>query len=277
MKLRAPGRKAVLIKPVYANAGEMMAYQRQLEKLIDAMHSSVMFHVKAAWRRAGLPETKMAKDAGPEAALTKAMNKLGKQWLDTFNSSSKDIAKKFAAAAKRNHDMSFSSGLRKAGFTVDMSSLPEIDFALGGIISENVDLIRSIPQEYFDDVIERVRESVEKGRSMGELTDHLENRYGVTRRRAALIARDQNNKATAAIHRIRQKQVGIKKAKWIHTSASAHPREEHISWDGQTYDIDTGMYSDVDGEFVWPGTPINCGCTSMSVVPGLDDDDEEEQ
>jgi SPP1 gp7 family putative phage head morphogenesis protein len=278
MKLRAQGKKPVLIPPVYPNAGEEMEYRRRLEKMISAMHSGMMYWLKSAWRKQGLPEKKnVAEDLSPELRMTKAMKQYAKKWLAEFDSGSEDIAKQFAKKAMKSHDSAFAAALRKSGFSVKFQTTDAIESVLDDVVAENVKLIRSIPSEYFDDIIERVRDSVEKGRSMEQLTHHLEDRYGVTQRRAALIARDQNNKASAAIHRTRQKESGISQARWVHTMASAQPREEHMGWDGELYDIDKGMFSDDDGEYVWPGTPINCGCTCMSVVPGLDDEDEESE
>jgi SPP1 gp7 family putative phage head morphogenesis protein len=278
MKLRAPGKKPIFVSPVYPNAGEELEYRHHLERMITAMHSGTMYWLKVAWRKEGLPEDKqLAEDLNPQARMTKAMKDYAKQWLQQFDSGSETIAKQFAKKAMKSHDISFVAALRKAGFSVKFQTTGAIESVLDDVIAENVKLIKSIPREYFDAIIDRVRDSVEKGRSMKELTHYLEDRYGVTQRRAALIARDQNNKATAAIHRTRQKESGISKARWVHTMASAQPREEHMGWDGEVYDIDKGMYSDVDGEYVWPGTPINCGCTCMSIIPGLDEEDDESE
>ena len=94
-------------------------------------------------------------------------------------------------------------------------------------------------------------------------------------RRARLIARDQNNKATSLFQKTRQKGFGITKAIWSHTAASKQPREEHEEWNGEAYDVDEGMYSEVEEEQQWPGTAINCGCTSRSIIPGFDDEGDE--
>lgn len=267
---RHPRRaKAILVQPVRPSAAVEAAYRRKLLDMIDAMHKTVMFHIKADWKKSGL-----AMDLDPRAQMDAAVRKMAKQWMDNFKSQSKSIADGFSNGTLSHHDRAFKASMRKAGFTVR----PQIDKAirreLDDRVDENIGLISSIPEEYMDGLKMRIMDSIEKGRSMTELMDHLEGLHGMTKRRAAIIARDQNNKATAIIHRVRQKQVGINKAKWVHTAASIHPREEHIMFDGQTYNVDEGMYSEVDGEFVWPGTPINCGCTCMSIIPGDEEGEE---
>ena len=274
--------KPKTIKPVRPSAGEKDWLRAQLQGLIKAMHESVVYWVKATWRKAGLaqddfpfpPPEMMFDKTSPARMLQEQMAKLGDQWQTTFDRGSKTIAKGFADKALRHHDLAFQAALRDAGFTVKMQMTPEIIEALDAVTWDNISLIKSIPQKYFTDVAGRVARSVSAGRHLKELTHDLQEIYDLTQNRASLIARDQNNKATAVIHKTRQKQVGISRAVWIHTSASMHPREEHEEWDaeGATYDIEQGMWSDVDGEYVWPGTPINCGCTCMSVVPGSEDE-----
>ena len=273
MILRAPGKKPILVKPVRPSAAEAAWYRKRLEKLIEAMHASVSYWVTSQWGRSGL-----ATDRSPQQEFDKLFRKMSKQWKKTFAASAKDVAKSFANKNRRHHDLAFRTALKNAGFAVSFQTTPAIDAALGGAIEESVGLIKSIPEQYFSDLQARVLESVQAGRHMKQLTKDLEHVYGVTKNRAALIARDQNNKITAVIHKLRQKQVGITKAQWVHTTASKTPREEHAAWgdEGAVYDVDKGMYSDEDGEYVWPGTPINCGCTCLSVVPGQDDADGEE-
>ena len=215
-------------------------------------------------------------DRSPAKMLEQQMNKLGDQWQKTFDTHAKKIADGFATRALRHHDLAFTKALRDAGFSVKMQMTPEIIDALDSETWGNVSLIKSIPQKYFTDVTGRVARSVMNGRSIKELTRELEEVYDLTHNRASLIARDQNNKATAVIHKTRQKQAGIKKAIWIHSGASTSPRPEHEEWgaEGAQYDIEQGMYSEVDEEYVWPGTPINCGCVCESVVPDFEEEEE---
>jgi SPP1 gp7 family putative phage head morphogenesis protein len=116
-----------------------------------------------------------------------------------------------------------------------------------------------------------VMRSVATGRDLGTLTKGLQAQFGVTQRRAALIARDQNSKATATITKTRQQGLGITTAKWRHSSAGKVPRPEHVHFNGEIYEVAKGMWSAVDGEYIWPGTCINCRCTSSPVINGFID------
>lgn len=231
-------------------------------------------HVLIAAR---IVDRRLAGDKAPTLKLTARLKRLGKQWGKQFDDMSGSIAKGFADGVMKHNDLAFKHALKKGGFSVKFKPSPVVQKQITSIVSENVDLIKSIPQEYLAGVKKRVRKSVAAGRRLKELTAELEEVYGVAHSRAILISQDQNNKATAHIHRARQKELGLTTAKWSHTMASKDPRVEHEEFDGELYDVDEGMWSEVDGEFVWPGTPINCGCTSRTVIPGFDDDEDEEE
>ena len=78
--------------------------------------------------------------------------------------------------------------------------------------------------------------SVSAGRDLGQMTEELKERYGVTHRRAAFIARDQNDKATANFVRVRQVENGVK-AKWLHSAAGKekYRRKTHVANSGKRY------------------------------------------
>jgi SPP1 gp7 family putative phage head morphogenesis protein len=112
--------------------------------------------------------------------------------------------------------------------------------------------------------------SVQTGRDLGTLAKELQKQYGVTKRRAALISRDQNNKATRALTRARQVEMGIKKALWIHSYAGKKPRPTHLRNDGKPFDVVKGWYDPAEKKFIHPGELVNCRCTSRSIIPGFE-------
>ena len=92
----------------------------------------------------------------------------------------------------------------------------------------------------------------------------------MTRDRAATIARDQNNKAKATIERTRRQELGITHAIWQHSAGGKVPRATHIAMSGKPYLISEGMYDSAVGRYVWPGTEINCRCTSRAIIPAFE-------
>lgn len=215
--------------------------------------------------RSNTPE--MAKDASPAMELRRAMRKLRRRWLRRFDDGSQELAEWFAKDAADRSDRALAALLRKAGMSVKFTMTRAVNDANQAAIGENVGLIRSIPEQYLTQVEGHVMRSVQTGRDLGSLTRDLQESFGVTKRRAAFIARDQNNKATAVIVRARQKELGLTKAMWLHSAGGKHPRPEHVAMSGKMYDVEKGAF--LEGKWTWPGHEINCRCVSRTVIPGL--------
>jgi len=252
------------IIPTRANAGVEAWYRRQLDNHVRAMQKSVVYWLAANYKASGAA---VAMDASPAVFLRDAMRKLTKRWTKAFDEIAQKLAARFASDAMQNTDVSLSNALKAAGLTIEFKMSAPMNNALQATIAENVGLIRSIPEKYFTEVEGLVMRSVARGRDLSYLTDELQKRYGITRRRAALIARDQNNKATSVMQAARQKSLGITQGIWRHSHAGKEPRPSHVKADGKVFDLDKGMF--LDGKWVMPGEEINCRCTWSAVLPGL--------
>lgn len=253
------------LRPVHANVGIEAAYRKRLDRLIDEMQRSLVYWLTAAYRR-NVPE--IAQDESPAMALTKMMRRLARQWQRRFDQAAQPVATEFAETSMSAADISLRNALRQKGFSVQFQLTRAANDVFQATVQENVGLIKSIAAEHLQDVQGMVMRSVTQGRDLEGLVEDLQKRYGVTKRRAAFIARDQNNKATATITRVRQQGLGIKQAKWRHSRGGKHPRKSHQDADGEVYDVDKGML--IDGEYIRPGELPNCRCVAISIIPGFD-------
>lgn len=211
-------------------------------------------------------------DASPTAVLTAALKRQGRQWLRRFDTLSARLAQRYTQDAQDRVDSSLRADLRAGGFTVRFKMTEAMRNAFAASKAEQVALIKSIPTQYLGQVEQAVMRSVAVGRDLASLATELEKRHGVTRRRAAFIARDQNNKSTATMERARQLSLGITKARWRHSAGGNDPRPEHVAFSGKVYDIAKGHDFENGEGVVWPGTAINCKCFSQPIIPGFDDD-----
>lgn len=265
MTLRAPG-KAIVLPPDRPNAGLRVKYQRQLDDLVDAMNKSVLWWVGAAYN--GTPPS-MAMDASSASVLSSVIKKLARRWIRQFDEAAVKIADSFATDTREIADGKMRRALRDAGFTVKFQQSSDMKDAFDSVVGENVGLIRSIPSEQFTKIEGAVMRSVQAGRNLKQLQDELMTLGAKSKKRAAFIARDQNNKATAAMSKARRLSLGITSAKWKHSGGGTHPRPSHVEADGTVYDIAQGCL--IDGEYIMPGELPNCGCTSAAVIPGFED------
>jgi SPP1 gp7 family putative phage head morphogenesis protein len=232
------------------------------------MAASTNRWVKARYRS---NEPVMARDELPARELQDAVDDLSRQWGRRFNEAAPELASYFARRASRRSDEALRAILRRAGITVKFTMTRPMRDILRATIEQNVALIKSIPEQYLGQVQGSVMRSVQAGRDLGSLAAELRAHYGVTRRRAALIARTQNNMATASMTHARQTEIGIKEAIWLHSHAGKEPRPTHLANDGRRYKVDDGWY-DSDPRVrrrIWPGELINCRCVSKPIVKGF--------
>ncbi len=263
----ARGRPKTL-PAVRPNLGIAASYRRKLECLIDEMHASFVYWIKACYR-ANEPE--MAMDATPAAELQKTIRALTRRWRKRFNDGADDLARYFAMSAKARSDAQLRAILKRMGISVKFQTTAAMRDVMRASVEQNVQLIRSIPQQYLTGVQGAVMRSVQTGRDLSQLTRELQREYGVTRKRAEFIALDQNNKATSAMQKVRQTELGITKGIWMHSHAGKEPRPTHLANDRKEFDITKGWF-DPDPRVrrrIMPGELIRCRCTWKPVVPGF--------
>jgi len=261
-----PGRPAKL-RPVQPNAGLEAWLRKRLERELASMDRSIRWWVRAAYRK-HLERIEIAQDAAPADLLQRVLAALRRRWGRRFDALGEEIAERFAKRAGDQTDAAMTAALRAAGIRVKFQASQAQQDQLAAAIQQNVSLIRSIPEQYLTSVEGAVMRSVQAGRDLGALTSELRAAYGVSYRRAAFIARDQNAKATAFLTRTRQVELGIQTAQWVHSGAGKEPRPSHVKAgrDRIVYNVAEGWLDPALGKRIWPGTEPNCRCTSRSII-----------
>lgn len=267
MMLRAPTKKPIVLAATNANVGLEVVYRTALMRLVKAMHVTLAQKILAIYATDG--DDGIGHDASLAATLARAMDRMAKEWTRKIDAGAKELADWFSKSTRERSDASLNTTLKDAGFTVEFKMTPAMRNTYDAVAKEQVTLIKSIGAEHLDDVQVMVMQSVQQGRKLSELSRGLEEKYEVSSRRAALIARDQNNKATATFNRARRTELGITHAKWRHSNAGKKPRPSHVAANGKIYEIAKGMY--LDGVWTWPGVEINCRCSDQPVIPGFED------
>lgn len=257
-----------VLRPIHPNSGIQAMYRQRLGRLIDDMSRSYEHWLRAQYR--AKPPV-MAQDASPAVELQREISKLGVQWQKRFAYVAPRLARWFATAVERRSMRSLKAILKEGGLAVDFVMTKGMRDVFAATVAENVSLIKSIGSQYHTEVEGLVMRSAAAGGDLSFLTKELKHRYGITERRAKLIARDQNSKVTAVFTRVRQQEVGITEAVWLHSGGGNHPRPTHVANSGNRYNIAEGWH-DPDPKVnrrIWPGTLIMCRCVSRPVVKGF--------
>jgi uncharacterized protein with gpF-like domain len=272
--LVSPTGKQVTLKPVRPNAAVEAKYRKRLERMVAKMQRSLVYWIRAQWRSKVPATTILAHDddTGGSASmqLREEIASLSVRWQAQFDAAAPELAKWFATSMAERSDAQLRAILRRGGFSVKFQMSRAANDALQATIGEQVGLIKSIASQHLTQVQGIVMRGVTSGRDLAQVTSDLKNQFGVTHRRAAFIARDQANKASATINRVRQQELGITQAIWVHSGGGRHPRPDHVkaSQDKLRYDVSKGAL--ISGEYIYPGQLPNCRCVSRSILPGME-------
>lgn len=261
-------RQPKTARAVHANRGVEANYRKALQRLIAEMHGSVEYWLTAAYRKdpprmAAL--VTQAQDAAPSAKMKRVLDELAARWLSRFEDDAPKIAEAYLAGMFKATDSAMRQALKAAGWSVEFKMTPAMRDAFSAKLTENVGLIRSIPERYLQQVEGSVMRSYSAGRDLESMVKDIRALYPDASHRAELIARDQSNKANAVVNQARQMELGITEAVWMHSHAGKNPRADHVAANGKRYKVAEGCL--ISGEFVQPGEAVNCRCTSIAVLP----------
>lgn len=186
-----------------------------------------------------------------------------------------DYANRLARiAAQRNlqdTDSKLINSIRAAigvNISAALSKEGSIATAVKSAITENIELIKSIPTKYFDRVEAVVRKNFETGMRFETIVDKIKEVGNVTESRAKLIARDQTSKMNSSFNRVRQTDLGIDKYIW-QTSDDERVRPDHAEHEGKTF-----RWSEPPANTGHPGEDINCRCVAIPVFDLADMESE---
>lgn len=137
-------------------------------------------------------------------------------------------------------------------------------------IQDNVGLIKSIPEVHFERIGKIIETQWTAGKTTKEIAGNLKDAFGVTERRAKLIAVDQVGKLNAQITQKRHEELGIKKYRWSTVKDERvrgnpngkYPKVKYSHWEreGKVF-----KYSEPppDGH---PSYPIRCRCSAIPII-----------
>jgi SPP1 gp7 family putative phage head morphogenesis protein len=176
------------------------------------------------------------------------------------------VAERLAALAARRNlqavDSTLIANIRAAvgvNITAALTGNSAIARAVRLATVANVDLITSIPTQYFEKLEKAIKQNFNAGIRYEVLAEKIKEVGSVTESRAKLIARDQTSKMASSFNKERQTQLGINKYIW-QTSGDERVREDHAEHDGKTF-----RWDDPPANTGHPGEDIQCRCVAIPV------------
>jgi len=130
-------------------------------------------------------------------------------------------------------------------------------------ISNNVALINGIPEQYLKRIEKAVLKGYENHKNTVQITNDLKKEFGMTKRRAKLIARDQVFKLNSDIAEKIQRDAGCDRFKWS-TCKDNRVRESHRKLEGKRF-YWNNLPMNEKGERIKPASEVQCRCVAIPV------------
>jgi len=133
-------------------------------------------------------------------------------------------------------------------------------------VSDNVKLIKSVAFGQLEDLKGVVTRGARAGLRHTEVAKQIEQQFGVTKRRAAVIARDQVGKLNGEMNQLRQQNLGVRRYRWS-SSQDERVRDSHRKLNGTIQLWSTPpVVNERTGERGHPGQPIQCRCSAIPII-----------
>jgi uncharacterized protein with gpF-like domain len=210
-------------------------------------------------------------DASISSQARIVLNKLRRRFERLFARNATTIVESVFNGIDKASSSTLGQSLRElsGGLTLKTDTMPAaLRQAMTAAVAENVQLIKSIGQQYHTQIEGAVMRSLQPGgRGMADVREALNKYEGITDRRKDVIAKDQIRKVQASMNVERAKSAGIKKFRWLHSGNTSNAREDHIEMSGNIYDYDNPPVIDQrTGERGYPGQAVSCKCQMVPII-----------
>lgn len=211
-------------------------------------------------------------DADPHGKINRLLDQASKTFFDRYPAKRlQTIGQKIAELTSAHQKEQLLSQVRQTiGIKLETLADKGLRDRINRFTAENVALIETVPQKYFDDVERVVLKGMREGSRAPEIAADMQEQFEISESRAKLIARDQVLKFNGELNEARQGALGIDRYIW-RTVGDNRVRSEHDERDGQVYYWDSPPGDPGDpASGGHPGEAINCRCYAEPILPGLE-------
>ena len=262
-------KKAKVSKGIVPSKQAAIRYNSDLQKLVRAIKKDINTKIVPLIRAL---EPQYIQDAavndGWASDIALAFQALVQKWQSLpFTTAANQTAQQFVNNINSTNQSRFVKNAKAIGIDVFGQS-PNMQELLDSTVFENTRLIRTIPDQYLNQVQSIVVTNMKAGLRPSNIVSQLSNQFGITKRRAKLIARDQTSKANGEISKERQGSAGFEFFKWV-TAEDSRVRDDHDDIADDNIGFGVGIYrwnappKNNKGQRIIPGQEINCRCIAI--------------
>lgn len=278
IKTRAP-------KPTEQSKAAQRFYRGQLLNLLKDMSSDIKSELIPAVKNAN---RNYIADAWFDPILD-IIERLAAKWGgQTMQSQFERMAKRSIRMSDAANSKQFVKSINRS-VGIDLSGMlrsEKLEDYISISIRNNVNLIKSIPTQYFEGLSQQIENNIRQGFTPSQLEADIRKMINVRAfkpsgdpstvaekiaNRAKLIARDQTAKLNGDLTRIRQEDAGITHFKWV-TSKDERVGDDHEQASKRKTKFGIGIYSWKEGApegFPGNADRPNCRCTATPLIKGV--------
>lgn len=245
------------VRPTNLSRSQEVRYRRELTALSKKLQNDTNTTIIPLLRQF---ESEYVNDAYA-AILQDAFTRLRNQYVD-INQDAQIVANSFVSGSDQTNKTRFYAAMEGA-VGINLQSIIQdegLEDILIATTSENVSLIRSIPEEYFKRIESIVFSGTIQGSTAGSMISQLRKAGNVTDNRAKLIARDQSSKLNSALTQQRSQNLGVTEYVW-RTAQDERVRRSHRSKNGRTF-----QWDNPPSDTGHPGNDIQCRCIAQPII-----------
>lgn len=249
-------RKRIECRPIEARTGVELEYRRILLQILTAVQAFVRSDVLPVVE--GERQT-LTRDASGDrvGGVFGSLRGL----ISRLTGTAEMMVRRILSLEGQRHTERFRQNVR-AAIGIDLVAViatSDLDDLLSLAAERNVGLIRGLSEDVAKRVEQAILQNLTAGGAAKDLQTKLVEDFGIARRRAALIARDQTATLVSDMNRFRQQQAGVEKYRW-QTSRDERVRATHRANEGKIFEWasppSTGH----------PGHEVNCRCVAIAVI-----------
>jgi SPP1 gp7 family putative phage head morphogenesis protein len=257
-------QKSKTMRQVNIPVASAISYNAELQKLVNAIrkdiNSIVLPMIKAL-------EQQYTSDGWAIDISTVLGNLRGKWMSPEYVNVYAKAADKFVKSVNAQNQRKFKRNAENFGIDIFGDS-PQLQDLLQASAIDNTRLITTIPDQYLNNVQSIVMTNMKAGLRPSAIASQLREQYGITQRRATLIARDQTTKINGEISKARQVNSGFEFFRW-RTATDSRVRDNHEKIANTDVGYGPGVYrwdqppKNDKGQPIIPGQEIQCRCVSI--------------
>ena len=244
-------------------------YNAKLQRLVKQIKADITKEVMPLVRQLA-PEYTQDAVATTDAwsdLISNAMSFLFSKWQsERVSAGASRIAGEFVQSSLKKSERDLK---KSAGIDVFSGNSVLQDY-LKASAQQNTQLIKSIPAKYLEEVQTLVMANMRAGMRPSYIEKALQEQFGVTQRRAKMIARDQTSKIQGELAEKQQKGAGFEYFQWI-DSDDQRVRHRHHEIANKVTAYGKGIYRWDDlplsdkGVPIKPGSDYQCRCIARPV------------